>query len=86
MCQRIGLPPTRTMGLGRNSVSSRIRVPRPPAKITAVEAIEGLLAIIDTFGGLKATAEDSIPKRLGIKKLRLDVFQEKGAVGVYVAF
>ena len=35
MCQRIGRPPISTIGLGRNSVSSRNRVPNPPAKITA---------------------------------------------------
>ena len=34
MCHRIGLGPMFTMGLGRNSVSSRNRVPRPPHKIT----------------------------------------------------
>ena len=34
MCQRIGRPPTSTRGLGRNSVSSRRRVPKPPANIT----------------------------------------------------
>src|SRR4051795_10012037 len=34
MCQRIGRPPTSTIGFGRNSVSSRRRVPRPPHKIT----------------------------------------------------
>src|ERR1017187_8627376 len=34
MCQRIGRSPTGTIGLGRNSVSSRKRVPRPPQKIT----------------------------------------------------
>src|SRR2546430_6444626 len=34
MCQRIGRSPTGTIGLGRNSVSSRKRVPRPPQKMT----------------------------------------------------
>src|SRR5947209_3697426 len=34
MCQRIGLPPTSTIGLGRRSVSSDNRVPRPPARMT----------------------------------------------------
>src|SRR5450432_2124798 len=34
MCQRIGRSPTGTIGLGRNSVSSRKRVPKPPQKIT----------------------------------------------------
>ncbi|MNN66228.1 hypothetical protein D3C81_1817920 [compost metagenome] len=35
MCQRIGLPPTSIIGLGLRCDSSLIRVPRPPAKITA---------------------------------------------------
>ena len=35
MCHRIGLPPTSIIGLGRTLVSSEIRVPRPPARITA---------------------------------------------------
>ena len=36
----IGLPPTSTMGLGRRWVSSEMRVPRPPARITAfIEAL-----------------------------------------------
>src|SRR5262245_52432133 len=34
MCQRIGRPPTSTMGFGRTSVSSANRVPIPPAKMT----------------------------------------------------
>src|SRR5512147_2568629 len=34
MCQRIGWWPIFTMGFGRYSVSSRRRVPRPPARIT----------------------------------------------------
>src|ERR1700679_3256486 len=35
MCQITGLPPISTIGLGRTAVSSAIRVPRPPARITA---------------------------------------------------
>src|SRR5208282_4270779 len=35
MCQRMGLPPISTIGLGLVPVSSLIRVPRPPARITA---------------------------------------------------
>jgi len=34
MCHRIGRPPIGTIGLGRNSVSSRKRVPSPPQRIT----------------------------------------------------
>src|SRR3954470_3781045 len=32
MCQRMGRFPTGTIGLGRSSVSSRMRVPRPPQR------------------------------------------------------
>src|SRR5215471_1441636 len=39
MCQRIGRPPMSTSGLGRNSVSSRRRVPNPPQRTTTF--IEG---------------------------------------------
>src|SRR3954452_12614371 len=35
MCQRIGLPPISTIGLGRSPVSSLNREPRPPARMTA---------------------------------------------------
>jgi len=35
MCHRIGLPPTSTKGLGLEEDSSAIRVPRPPANMTA---------------------------------------------------
>src|SRR4051794_8369172 len=34
MCHKMGRPPTSTIGFGRNSVSSRRRVPRPPHRIT----------------------------------------------------
>ena len=34
MCQRIGRPPISTIGFGRNSVSSRKRVPSPPQRMT----------------------------------------------------
>ena len=35
MCQRIGLPPISIIGFGRTAVSSLMRVPTPPARITA---------------------------------------------------
>lgn len=35
MCQRIGFPPISTIGLGRTEVSSLMRVPNPPARMTA---------------------------------------------------
>ena len=34
ICQRMGLPPTSTSGLGRTSVYSAKRVPMPPQRIT----------------------------------------------------
>src|SRR5262245_34477985 len=34
MCQRIGLPPTSTLGVGRSCDSSLIREPCPPPRIT----------------------------------------------------
>lgn len=34
MCQRIGRPPISTIGLGRDSVSSRSLVPKPPQRMT----------------------------------------------------
>ena len=35
MCQRIGLLPISIIGFGRTAVSSLMRVPAPPARITA---------------------------------------------------
>src|SRR4051812_47946725 len=37
-CHRMGLPPISIIGLGRISVSSERRVPKPPAKITTFTA------------------------------------------------
>ena len=42
MCQRSGSPPIRTIGLGRYSVSSRMRVPKPPARITAFISLNNI--------------------------------------------
>src|SRR5262249_47976163 len=39
MCQRIGLPPISTIGLGRTTVSSLMREPRPPASMTAFMSV-----------------------------------------------
>ena len=41
MCQRIGLPPISTIGLGRSVVSSESRVPSPPARITVFTDPQG---------------------------------------------
>ncbi len=35
ICHKIGMPPISIKGLGLTNVSSLIRVPNPPAKITA---------------------------------------------------
>ena len=35
MCHRMGVPPISTIGFGRDCVSSLIRVPSPPARMTA---------------------------------------------------
>jgi hypothetical protein len=35
MCQRIGRPPTSIIGFGLDALSSLMRVPNPPARITA---------------------------------------------------
>src|SRR3954465_3251577 len=43
MCQSIGRPPTSTMGLGRYSVSSRMRVPMPPHSSTTLGPREGVI-------------------------------------------
>src|SRR5664280_1879538 len=59
MCQRTGLPPTSTIGLGRNSVSSRIRVPRPPASSTAfTRQARG------NFGGMTECGTPAFPQRI----------------------
>src|SRR5476651_461175 len=47
MCQRIGMPPISTIGLGRASVSSERRVPRPPARSTAFILLSVLAPAID---------------------------------------
>ena len=39
MCQRIGLPPISIMGFGLKTLSSAMRVPRPPARITTFISI-----------------------------------------------
>src|SRR5580693_1027787 len=49
MCHRIGRPPTSTIGFGRNSVSSRRRVPNPPHRTTTF--ISGFLAAPATGAG-----------------------------------
>jgi len=45
MCHRIGWLPIGTIGLGRNSVSSRNRVPLPPHKMTTFIRISPFLSV-----------------------------------------
>src|SRR4051812_16062759 len=51
MCHRIGRPPISIIGLGRRWLSSEIRVPMPPARITAFIALScsspGVIAAAD---------------------------------------
>src|SRR4051794_15866006 len=50
MCQRMGLPPTSTMGLGRSEVSSLKRLPTPPARMTAFTADGSSRALVQLTG------------------------------------
>ena len=50
MCQMIGLPPISIIGLGRVSVSSVRRVPRPPARMTVfIVTAKSLRNALGTF-------------------------------------
>src|SRR5579863_2920615 len=51
MCHKMGRPPISTMGFGRNSVSSRKRVPNPPHKMTT------FILILQTFSSPRQTAD-----------------------------
>src|SRR5437762_13804643 len=51
MCQRIGRPPISIIGFGRKCDSSEIRVPRPPARMTAF-----MDAYMDSFAWLATPA------------------------------
>lgn len=78
MCQRIGFPPISIMGLGRIEVSSEIRVPRPPARMTAFIKLNSLCCVAssslrcnflnsglgerDVRASLPSTAKSKLPK------------------------
>src|SRR5687767_9711842 len=65
MCQRIGMSPTWTSGLGLNSVSSRRRVPVPPQRMTT--GIEEFLPIVEGswhYRGVPRERQASSMKRL----------------------
>ena len=49
MCQRIGLPPISTIGLGFTCVSSLMREPNPPARMTTFIASLSLPPIARTL-------------------------------------
>jgi hypothetical protein len=46
MCQRIGFPPISIIGFGFKTLSSLIRVPRPPANNTAFIKPPGLAQLL----------------------------------------
>src|SRR5256885_886111 len=56
MCHRIGLPPISIMGFGLRCVSSEMRVPSPPTRITAFIEMPPPLdgASLDVVVGLEA--------------------------------
>src|ERR1051325_10791350 len=56
MCQRIGLPPISTIGLGRIAVSSAKRAPFPPARITTFISMRHRLR----EGGNEAAARGTV--------------------------
>src|SRR5882672_132677 len=64
MCHRIGRPPISIMGLGRTCVSSLIRVPIPPARMTAFmnDAVASSLTVLldtqDRADRLRAPRKD----------------------------
>jgi len=68
MCQIIGRPPTSTIGLGLNSVSSRSRVPKPPASSTAF-TIPPMICV--NLGYCKVVLE-LIPCRFATTEIALD--------------
>jgi len=49
MCYRMGLPPIPTIGLGRISVSSASRVPKPPARMATFMVILLLVQPLDSY-------------------------------------
>src|SRR5579862_6009781 len=59
MCQRIGRPPTSTIGFGRYSVSSRSRVPSPPASSTTFMDREPNLPMPDDATGAMRSRSQS---------------------------
>src|SRR5438105_2221587 len=67
ICHRIGRSPIGTIGLGRNSVSSRKRVPNPPQKITTF--IAGNYIMFSAVRNNKSlTTDDTDEHRCGNKK------------------
>src|SRR5450631_3299027 len=54
MCQRIGLPPISIIGLGFRLLSSEMRVPSPPARMTT------FMASRDSCAGSAGTVRDRL--------------------------
>src|SRR5882762_2574683 len=70
MCQRMGRPPISTIGLGRNSVSSRRRVPNPPQRTTTF--ISGFLAAPPARGSA------SYLQSAGLIRVRIQLSHTRG--------
>src|SRR5689334_19903025 len=75
MCQRIGLPPTFTSGLGITSVSGASLVPRPPHRITTsggrcwVEFITIAFTTVCVPLRIALSAQSRRPAQLGLRGL-----------------
>src|SRR5690606_25641598 len=82
MCQRIGLPPTSTIGFGRNVVSSAKRVPKPPARITAF--IHSLLLVRADPAGQSRIAPSRAPSLRSRLELRGPRRAREGALQLSV--
>src|SRR4051812_25377726 len=69
MCQRIGRPPISTIGFGLKSVSSRKRVPRPPARIATFigESSSSTSGSTDKVGALSSRA---FPEKVFVNLIR----------------
>src|SRR4051794_25955442 len=78
MCQRTGWCPICTMGFGRYSVSSRSRVPKPPARITT--GISKVVGVSVTTSPRKLQVDRSIHEEerplLGLDVRPADVLSE----------
>ena len=63
MCHKMGLPPTSIIGFGLEELSSEIRVPKPPARMTA---------FIDTLWNLIELDNVKVCSKCGESKLLVE--------------